>query len=107
MGAAFVLLVAGHEVAAMIADEDEDCVVGELFLFEDTADTPHRGVDCFNATVVVRQLRLPRNHWGEGEPVAHRYKDYILMPGHCIWANYESARLTVSNMIESLDKMCR
>ncbi len=60
MRAALVLLVAGHEVAAVIAEEDEDGVVGEMFLFENTADTPHRGVDRFNATVVVRQLRLPR-----------------------------------------------
>ena len=60
VGAAFVLLVTSHEVAAVIAHEDEDGVVGEMFLFEDTADTPYRGVDRFNATVVVRQLRLPR-----------------------------------------------
>ena len=38
MDAAFVLLVAGHEVAAMIAEEDEDGVVRKLLLLEDLAD---------------------------------------------------------------------
>jgi hypothetical protein len=59
VGAAFVLLVTGHEVAAVIADEDKDGVVGEMFLFENAAYPAYRGIDSFNAAVVVGQLRLP------------------------------------------------
>jgi hypothetical protein len=43
-----------------------------------------------------------------GNQLHDRDKDYILMamPDHCIWANYKSARLSVSNTVETLDKMC-
>ena len=57
--AALVLLIARHEVAAVIAEEDEDGVVGEIFFLENLADAADRGVDGLDAAVVVRKLRLP------------------------------------------------
>ena len=59
MRAAFVFFVASHELAAMIADENEDGVIREMLLFQDFADSPYRSVDRLAAAVVVRQLRLP------------------------------------------------
>ena len=59
MSAALVLLVTRHEVASVIAHEDENCVLGQMLLFEDAAHAAHRGIDGFDAAVVVRQLSLP------------------------------------------------
>ena len=59
MRAAFVFLVPGHELAAMVADENEDGVVGKMLLLQNLSDSSHRNVDCLAAAVIVRQLRLP------------------------------------------------
>ena len=64
MRAALVLLVAGHEVASVVADEDKDGVVGEMFLFENAAHPPYGIIDGFDAAVVVGKLSLPGTREG-------------------------------------------
>ena len=59
MAAPLVLGVTRREVAAVIAHEDEDGVFGEVLFFEDFENPANRIINGFNATVVVRQLRLP------------------------------------------------
>src|SRR5262249_10585911 len=59
MCAALVLLIARHEVAPVIAEEDKDRVLSKMFLFKHLPDTAHGGIDALAAPVVVRQLRLP------------------------------------------------
>ena len=46
-------------MAAVVAEEDEDGVVGEAFFLKDFAHAADGGVDGFDAAVVVGQLRLP------------------------------------------------
>ncbi len=59
MRAALVLLISRHEVAAVIADEDEDGVVGEVLLLKNAADTANGGIDALAGAIVVRELALP------------------------------------------------
>src|SRR6185312_11053853 len=57
--AALVLLVAGHEVASMVGEKDEDGVVGEVLLFKDLAHAADGGIDRRACAVVVGKLLLP------------------------------------------------
>ena len=59
MDAALVLLVARHEVAAVVAEEEEDGVGGEVLLVEDAHDAADGVVDALAGSVVVGQLGLP------------------------------------------------
>ena len=69
MCAALVLLVASHEVAAVITNEGEDCVVREVLLFKYLANATDRVINRLNAkAVVIRQLRLPGSRKGRGDP---------------------------------------
>jgi len=57
--AALILLIASHEVASMIAEENENGIVGKMLFFEHLPDSAHRSIDAFTAAVIVGQLRLP------------------------------------------------
>ena len=59
MRAAFVLRVAGLEMAAVIGCKDHDGVGGQAGLHQRTAQAPHGVVDARHASVVIGQLARP------------------------------------------------